>query len=184
MVPPETTTSEFEPTASPAMESPAAEESEAISMAKDVPPKELDRIVRHHVWGAMGIGLIPFPLLDFIGITVVQINLLRKLALAYGIPFFEDRATKVIGSLAASALPVITAPPLAYSLIKAIPFLGQTIGVVTMPVFSGAATYALGKVFIQHFASGGTFLTFDPNKVKAYYTEMLKEGQQVAAKLK
>ena len=42
-----------------------------------------------------------------------------------------------------------------------------------MPVIAGAA-YAVGKVFIQHFASGGTFLTFDPEKVRAHYAGRAK----------
>ncbi|MCP4106117.1 MAG: hypothetical protein GY749_11350 [Desulfobacteraceae bacterium] len=49
-----------------------------------------------------------------------------------------------------------------------------------MPVAASASTYALGKIFIQHFASGGTFLTFDPEKVKAYYAEMFEDGKKVA----
>ena len=65
-----------------------------------------------------------------------------------------------------------------------IPVLGQTAGVITMPIVAGATTYAIGKIFVQHFASGGTFLTFDPDKVKAYYTELLQEGQQVASEMK
>jgi len=47
-----------------------------------------------------------------------------------------------------------------------IPLLGQACAVLTMPVSGGAATYALGMVFIQHFSSGGTFLNFDPDQVK------------------
>jgi len=31
-----------------------------------------------------------------------------------------------------------------------------------MPVLSAGATYAVGKAFIQHFASGGTLLDFNP----------------------
>ena len=41
-------------------------------------------------------------------------------------------------------------------------------------------TYAVGKVFIQHFESGETFLTFYPEKVKAYYAEMFEEGKKAA----
>jgi hypothetical protein len=31
-----------------------------------------------------------------------------------------------------------------------------------MPALSAGATYAIGKAFIQHFASGGTLLDFNP----------------------
>ena len=38
---------------------------------------------------------------------------------------------------------------------------GTVIGALTMPVVSAGATYVIGKVFIQHFASGGTLLDFN-----------------------
>ncbi len=65
-----------------------------------------------------------------------------------------------------------------------IPFVGSTLGALSMPVMAGASTYAIGKVFIQHFESGGTFLTFDPKAVKDYYAEQLKEGSVVAKQVK
>ncbi|MCI5165392.1 MAG: GTPase, partial [Candidatus Electrothrix sp. GM3_4] len=52
------------------------------------------------------------------------------------------------------------------------------------PATAEAVTYAVGKVFHQHFASGGTFLTFDPDKVREYYAQMLKEGKAMASKAK
>ena len=42
----------------------------------DVSDDELDRVIRHHVWWAIGIGLIPVPIIDFVVITGIQINLL------------------------------------------------------------------------------------------------------------
>ena len=70
------------------------------------------------------------------------------------------------------------------SLIKCIPLIGQTTGAVTMPVVSGASTYAVFKVFVQHFEAGGTFLDLDPSKVKAYFAEQFKKGKKVATELK
>ncbi len=150
----------------------------------DVPKEEVDKILRHHVWGAIGVGLVPVPLIDLVALTGVQLNMLRKLAKVYQIPFSKDIAKNISSSLAGSALPVAVAPGVAASVAKIIPIFGQTLGVVTMPIFAGAATYALGKVFTQHFASGGTFLTFDPEKVKDYYAEMFKEGEKVATEMK
>jgi hypothetical protein len=40
-----------------------------------------------------------------------------------------------------------------------------------MPAFGAAATYAVGQVFIQHFESGGTFLDFDPDKVREHFRQ-------------
>jgi hypothetical protein len=40
-----------------------------------------------------------------------------------------------------------------------------------MPIASAGATWVIGKVFIQHFASGGTLLDFNPPD----YREFIKE---------
>jgi uncharacterized protein (DUF697 family) len=163
-----------------AIEAKAEEKQVMIEVSKD----RLDKLVRQHIWGAMAVGLIPLPIVDFAAVTGVQINLLRKLAKEYHVRFFKHTVKNILSALFSSAVPAFSSAPLAFSLAKTIPVVGTTAGVVTMPILNGAATYALGKVFIQHFASGGTFLTFDPDKVKAYYAEMLKEGQKVASTMK
>ena len=164
-------------------------------MTKDVPKKETESILRNHVWASVGVSLIPVPFADFAGLTLIQFNMLRKLSRAYGIPFsrrpdkntlsawiasFADNA--VFSVLRKAAIPAVSAS-LTASVTKIVPGIGQAAGVITMPVVSGAFTYAIGKVFIQHFASGETFLTFDPEKVKNYYAEMFEEGKKVAAEI-
>jgi uncharacterized protein (DUF697 family) len=47
-------------------------------------------------------------------------------------------------------------------LLKAVPVLGTIAGGFVMPALSAGATFAIGKAFIQHFASGGTLLDFNP----------------------
>jgi hypothetical protein len=49
-----------------------------------------------------------------------------------------------------------------------------------MPGVAGAATYAVGKVFIQHFESGGTLLNFNPDSVRDYYKQELQKGKTTA----
>ena len=148
-----------------------------------VPGKEDDAILRNHVLGALGVGMIPMPIVDMIALTGVQLNMLRKLAKQYDVPFSEDIAKPLLGSLIGGSLSV----PFSYafaSLIKGFPLIGQTAGSMAMPVLAGATTYAVGKVFIRHFSSGGTFLTFSTEKVKEFYKEKFKEGRQVASSLK
>ena len=136
--------------------------------------EQAEKVIRNHSWGSSGIGLIPLPLVDLVGITGIQLNMMRKLAKIYGIPFSKDKVTSLVGSLVGSVVPVSIAGSAA-SFVKAIPLVGQTIGVLTMPALAGATTYAVGKVFLMHFSSGGTFLDFDPEKVKAYYSDLLKK---------
>ncbi|OQX11853.1 MAG: hypothetical protein BWK80_44335 [Desulfobacteraceae bacterium IS3] len=152
--------------------------------AEDISLKEdTDRLIRNHVLGSMGVGLIPFPVLDIVAMAGVQLNMLRRLAERYNVPFSKDMGKHLIASLLGGGLPMSVGGTLV-SFIKSIPLIGQVGGVLTMPAVTGATTYAVGKVFIQHFESGGTFLDFDPETVRAYYAEMFKEGEKVVADLK
>ncbi|MCI5226688.1 MAG: DUF697 domain-containing protein [Candidatus Electrothrix sp. AX2] len=142
-----------------------------------------ERIIRNHMLTAMGVGLIPFPLVDLVSITGVQLNMLRRLSNTYEVPFTEHKVKNILMSLVGGSS-VLPLGGTLISLTKFIPVAGQAIGAVSMPITAGAVTYAVGKVFHQHFASGGTFLTFDPDKVREYYKQMLKEGKAVASKAK
>jgi hypothetical protein len=61
--------------------------------------------------------------------------------------------------------------------VKGVPVVGTTIGALTMPALSIGATYIIGKVFIQHFASGGTLLDFNPPD----YREFIKAQKEKLA---
>ena len=63
----------------------------------------------------------------------------------------------------------------AASVLKAVPILGTIVGGFVMPVLSAGATYAIGKAFIQHFASGGTLLDFNPPD----YREFIKAQKEM-----
>lgn len=142
--------------------------------------EDVDQIVSNHVSISLAASLIPVPIIDFLGITAIQLNMLKRLSNAYGIPFSAHMGKNILGSLVGGSLP----PSLTVSLLKGIPFLGLAAGMITMSIMAAASTYAVGKIFIQHFASGGTFLSFDPEKVRGYYQEMYKEGEQVATEMK
>ena len=72
----------------------------------------------------------------------------------------------------------------AKAMIKFIPGIGSVIGGVTMAVLSGASSYALGEVFKKHFETGGTFLDFDPKRLKKMYNEKFEKGKKVAEQIK
>ncbi|MCI5157054.1 MAG: DUF697 domain-containing protein [Candidatus Electrothrix sp. AUS1_2] len=158
------------------------DEKTACCVASDNKEKG-ERIIRNHLLTAMGVGLIPLPLVDMVGITGVQLNMLRRLSNTYEVPFTEHKVKNILTSLVGGGS-ILPLGRTLISLTKMIPVAGQTIGAVAMPVTAGAVTYAVGKVFHQHFASGGTFLTFDPDKVREYYKQMLEEGKAIAAKAK
>jgi uncharacterized protein (DUF697 family) len=122
-------------------------------------------------------GLIPVPLVDIAAVGGVQLQMLRRLSEIYGVPFVDNRGKSIIASLAGSVLPASTATTTAMgisSALKGIPGVGTVISAFTMPAFSAGATWVIGKVFIQHFASGGTLLDFNPPD----YREFIKAQKE------
>ena len=148
-----------------------------------IPKAEIDAIIRKRVYGAMALGLAPVAVLDLVGLFGIQVELVNALAEKYGVPFRKDRAKNLIGSLLGSALPVAIAPA-AFSLLKAIPLIGMTAGAATMTIMGGASTYAIGRVFNRHFASGGTMLDMEAGKLKESFRTHYNEGKEYVKNLR
>jgi uncharacterized protein (DUF697 family) len=138
-------------------------------------------IVKRYMLWSMGAGVIPIPGIDLATITGVQLKMLSELAKEYGVPFREDRGKAVISGLIGGVGSGVLAYGVVGSVLKIIPIFGSLLGAASVPITAGAATYALGNVFLQHFASGGTFLNFDPAEVRDHFAEHLEEGRRVAA---
>jgi len=135
----------------------------SAEMTRPREERALEEVNRFSLWSGAA-GFIPIPLVDVATVAGVQLMMLRRLSEIYEVPFSENRGKSVIASLAGSVLPASTATTGAMtvgSLIKGVPVIGWAVGAVTMPVLSAGATFVIGKVFIQHFASGGTLLDFN-----------------------
>ena len=138
-------------------------------------------IVKTHVPWAIGGGVLPIPGVDLAAVVAVQLRMLSKLADHYGVPFKRDAAKSVVVSLLGDVLGTTLAGGLV-SLVKFVPVLGTAVGIAALPALAGAVTYAIGKVFVAHFETGGTFLDLDPKKVKGYFQEEFEKAKQQAAK--
>lgn len=172
-----------DPSSGPAADRTAADAAEPAPPTPDAHHAAAERLVRRYTLGGMAVGLVPVPLVDLAGLVAVQLKMLHGLSRHYGVAFRADLGRSAAASLVGGVLPSALAPTLAASFGKLIPVYGHLIGGSSLALVSGAATYALGKVFIQHFASGGTFLTFDPEAVRDYFEQQLDAGRQVAAEL-
>lgn len=144
--------------------------------------ERLEKIAQYHILASMGTGLIPIPLVDLVALTGIQLNMIRKLCAEYEVPFKQDRGKSIVTSLLGGLLSTEFGAGLS-SLVKCIPIIGQTVGAVTMPVIAGAATYAIYKVFVKHFESGGTILDLDPTKMKSFFSEQFTTGKKAAAEM-
>jgi len=133
-------------------------------------------------WSA-GAGIVPLPGVDMALIIGVQLRMLAKLAELYGVPFREQAAKSIAATLMATVVQNTLFGSLAYP-IKFTPVLGPLLGVALLPAIAAAGTFALGKVFITHFEAGGTFLEFDPKKVRDHFRvefEKARTGRNVHA---
>jgi len=142
--------------------------------------KHADTIIKNHIVWSMGAGLIPVPIVDFFAVSGIQLDMIRQLCKLYDQDFRESEGKAIITSLTGSGLARMGAK----AMIKFIPGIGSVIGGVTMALLAGASSFALGEVFKKHFSTGGTFLDFDPKRLKKMYNEKFEKGKKVAEQLK
>jgi uncharacterized protein (DUF697 family) len=140
--------------------------------------QQADAIIRSHVLWAMGGGLIPIPLVDFAAVTAIQLELIKQLAELYGVDYSRSS-----GKTFVSALTGTTIASLGASLIKAIPGFGSILGGATMSLTSGASTYAVGQVAINHFLNNGTLENFVSDNIKKAYDSAFENGKSYASNL-
>lgn len=168
----------------------AAEEAEKLaestqqSDTADMTPEErtqlADKVIRDHVIVGTGTGLIPIPIFDLVAAIGTQLNLIRKLSKVYGVPFSENRAKTAVTTLLGSLGGVGAGTFIASSLMKTVPVLGTALGIAGSGATLGAFTFAVGKVFQQHFESGGDILNFDVAAYKDHFRNMVKKGEDVS----
>jgi uncharacterized protein (DUF697 family) len=111
--------------------------------------------------------------------------MVEKLSKHYNVKFSRDKVKSIvislIGSLAAQGLQgsVLT------RLFRRIPVVGA-IGFIATSTYNAAVTYAVGKLFVVHFDSGGTLLDFDhqSKETKRRFNKFVKDGKQVVETLK
>ncbi len=136
--------------------------------------------VKRYMWYSAGAGLIPIQYLDGVAVAGLQMKMLADLSTIYDVPFQKDLGKAATASLAAFIIPHAAAFG---AIAKAVPGL-NVVGVPLAAAFAGAYSFALGSVFIQHFESGGTFLSFDSEKVREYFRSQFVGGQKLVPAVK
>jgi uncharacterized protein (DUF697 family) len=145
----------------------------------DRQPLALEIVKRHVLYGA-AVGLVPVPIVNVAAVAGVAIKLLHSLGKLYDVPFRQDQIKSIASSLVGGALSTELGIGAA-GVMKGWPVVGGVLSVAAVPAFAGATVYAIGKVFIMHFESGGTFLDFDPDKVKQYFKDQFQRAKTAVA---
>lgn len=142
-----------------------------------------NNIVSKYTLYAAGAGLVPVPVVDVAALAAVNLAMLQDIAKHFGADFTDEWGKSTVAAL----LGGLTAASLAKSrgavqVLRVIPIVGQAMASVSMSLFGAAATYAVGRVFVAHFAGGGTMLSFDVQKAKQSVSEQYAKGKSAVGR--
>jgi uncharacterized protein (DUF697 family) len=143
-----------------------------------------ERIVLTSTMLGAGAGALPIPVWDAIAVTGVQLKMLADLSALYGVPFTDNLGKSAVASLVGGLAPGMLAHGTFGIFFKTLPGLGSLIGAAALPALAGGCTYAVGQVFVRHYESGGTLLTFSAKDFQAGFTEEVKAGMKKVAAIK
>ena len=137
-----------------------------------------EKIVKEHVLWSLGAGLVPIPLVDIAAVTVVQLDMFKQLCKLY-----ERDYSELEGKMLLSAMTGGTIARIGATIIKALPGIGTLLGGISMSIMAGASTYAVARVAVMHFESGGDIFNFDMDAAKKVYEEEFEKGKDYASQV-
>lgn len=155
------------------------EKSFSKAMSKEEKQSKAAEIIKNHVGFSLAAALVPLPGMDLLAVSGVQLNMLRQLAKLYNVGFFDALGKNIVSAIVGGS-----AARLGASLVKAIPGVGTVIGELSMPILSGASTWALGRTVANHFDRGGTLEDLDLTKARKRYASAMEEGKKVVEEIR
>jgi uncharacterized protein (DUF697 family) len=135
---------------------------------------KVDQAVRDAALLAGSAMVIPVPLLDIAVEVTIQINMVRRLCELYGIDFAEERAKAVVAAVVGG----FSAGWAAGRLLRYASFATYFSNFWPSAILSSAITYAIGRVFVHHFETGGGLDDLDAKKAAGILRE---KASQLAA---
>jgi len=142
--------------------------------------KRAQDLIKYHSYASGALGLIPVPGADVAAVSASQLNMIHKLAKLYDVEFAQERTRAIVVALLGGVMPGALSTSVLGSAVKAVPFVGTVLGMAVMPALSLAATQALGRVFAQHFETGGTLLNFDVDAMREHFAKELERAKAEA----
>ena len=121
-------------------------------------------IVRHYTILCAESMWIPFWWASSPSITALQLKMLEEVSRVYGVEVSRDRTTALVASLGGGGLSLIMSRHPVSLAVKAwvmgIPIVGIPLRFGTGPAIMAGYTWLLGRSFVTHHESGGTYLDF------------------------
>jgi uncharacterized protein (DUF697 family) len=125
----------------------------------------LETVNKWSTWSAAA-GFIPMPAIDTAVIGGVQVKMIHALCKVYGVPFKKEAVLAIISAVVGGSVATSLGGAATSRIAKLIPGIGSIVGSFIQPGVAYGTTYALGRVFIDHFEKEGSLLDFDTSKVK------------------
>jgi len=141
--------------------------------------QEADEIISNHVWFSTVPGFLPIPIVDMIGITAVQLDMIKQLCRLYEKEYNEQRGKAIVTSITTSLMGRVSGYALR-SALKRIPVVGWIAGGVSLSLFAASSTYSVGQVFKEHFDEGGTLKDLNPESFRKFYQQQFEEWKNKA----
>lgn len=120
------------------------------------------QLIRRYVVACAAVGIIPIPGVDATILAGIHVKLIKALTEHYGESFSDNAARNVMLAVAASLVPATIGSLATRRLVKLLP---PGVGTIAQMGTSGFASYALGRVMMAHFETGGTLDSFDPKNL-------------------
>lgn len=139
-------------------------------------------IVKKYTYITAGIGCVPVPLADVVGIGGAQVLMIKELSHLYGVKFSEHAVRNLIGALVGTLGSRVLTTAAVASVFKIIPGIGGLIGgLLVVPAVAGGVTYGLGRVFTKHFEEGGTLVDLNVQRTRDFFAAQYQIGRKLAA---
>lgn len=148
-------------------------------ISKSQKRKIADKIIKKHIFWSIGIGVVPLPFLDAIGVSVIQHDMLRQLCNLYDIDYDANKGKNIIAAISGGTIARLGANSL-----KMIPVVGSLIGAISMSAFSGITTFAIGQVFISNFEDGVGLFEINLEAGEKLFQDAYERGKEYVESLK
>jgi uncharacterized protein (DUF697 family) len=123
------------------------------------------KIVYRYMAVSAGAALIPVPGVDTAVLAVVHVALIKQLCDHYDVSFSEHTARNILIAVVGGIVPGTIGSVVGRKFLRAIPTGARVFGWALMSASSAAFSYGIGRLFIHHFESGGTLLSFDASRL-------------------
>jgi uncharacterized protein (DUF697 family) len=106
-------------------------------------------------------------------------DMLQQISKIYDVDFNSERGKSLVSSLLASTIG-INLGRMGASVLKVVPGIGTILGIGSQVILAGASTYAIGKIFQNHFQNNGDLFNFDVDSMISKFEDFLEKGKKVA----